>query len=67
MKKVLGEIKSEVTVLNRTEQILKSRADNLDDFMKGLERNQGIAGYSEIEDKIVGVSETKEKLDGKKD
>jgi len=30
MKKALGEIKSEVTVLSRTEQILKSRAENLD-------------------------------------
>ena len=37
MKKVIGEIKSEVTVLSRTESILKSRADNLDDFMKNLE------------------------------
>jgi hypothetical protein len=34
MKKVLGEIKAEVTVLLRTENILKSRADNLDEFMK---------------------------------
>ena len=38
MKKVLGEIKAEVTVLLRTENVLKSRADNLDDFMKSLER-----------------------------
>jgi hypothetical protein len=34
MKKVLTEIKAEVTVLMRTENILKSRADNLDEFMK---------------------------------
>lgn len=38
MKKVIGEIKAEVTVLGRTEQILKSRADNLDEFMRSLER-----------------------------
>jgi hypothetical protein len=48
MKKVLGEIKSEVTVLSRTESILKSRADNLEDFMKNLERKQGISGYSNV-------------------
>ena len=38
MKKVIGEIKAEVTILMRTENILKSRADNLEDFMKGLEK-----------------------------
>jgi hypothetical protein len=38
MKKVIGEIKAEVLVLQRTEQILKSRAENLDEFMKGLEK-----------------------------
>jgi hypothetical protein len=38
MKKVLGEIKSEVTVLSRTRSILESRAEDLGDFMKNLER-----------------------------
>jgi intraflagellar transport protein 81 len=46
MKKVLGEIKSEVTVLSRTKQILESRADDLDGFMKQLETEKGITGYS---------------------
>jgi hypothetical protein len=50
MKKVLGEIKSEVTVLNRTKQILQSRADDLDGFMKQLEKERGISGYSNIEE-----------------
>lgn len=67
MKKVLGEIKSEVTILDRTEKILKDRSDNLDDFMKQLEKKKGIAGYSNIENQIVGVSENKEALDNKKD
>jgi intraflagellar transport protein 81 len=44
MKKVLGEIKSEVTVLSRTESILKSRAENLDEFMRDLEKKRGISG-----------------------
>lgn len=48
MKKVLSEIKAEVTVLMRTETILKSRADNLDEFMKNLEKQRGISGYSEV-------------------
>lgn len=52
MKKTLGEIKSEVTVLTRTKQVLQSRAENLDDFMRNLERQKGIQGYSAIEDQI---------------
>lgn len=63
MKKALQEIKSEVTVLNRTKKILESRADDLSDFMENLERAKGIQGYSNIEDKIQGVSNQKEMLD----
>jgi intraflagellar transport protein 81 len=37
MKKVLDEIKAEVVVLKRTEQILKQRTDNVDAVMKDLE------------------------------
>ena len=33
MRKQLQEIKSEVTVLNKTKKILKSRADDLGEFM----------------------------------
>lgn len=56
-KKVLSEIKSEVTVLQRTETILKSKADDLGEFMKNLEKKQGISGYSNVEEQIQGVSE----------
>ena len=48
MKKVLGEIKSEVTVLSRTESILKSRADNIDEFLKDVEKKKGVLGYSNV-------------------
>jgi hypothetical protein len=57
MKKVISEIKAEVTVLARTEQILKSRADNLDDFMKGLEKQKGISGYTNVNEQIQGISQ----------
>lgn len=60
MKKVLGEIKSEVTVLSRTEQILKSRADNLDDFMRDLEKKRGISGIQQVQDKLKIISEDNE-------
>jgi len=48
----LSEIKSEVTVLQRTETILKSKADDLGEFMKNLEKKQGISGYSNVEEQI---------------
>jgi len=63
MKKILQEIKCEVTVLNRTKKILESRAEDLGDFMQNLEKARGIEGYSHIEDKIQGVSNQKEILD----
>ena len=50
MKKQLKEIKSEVNVLNRTKKILQSRAEDLGDFMKQLEKQNGISGYSNIEE-----------------
>jgi intraflagellar transport protein 81 len=52
MKKVLDEIKAEVVVLKRTEQILKSRTANVESVMKELEAKQGISGYSNVEDQI---------------
>ena len=67
MKKVLGEIKAEVTVLSRTKSLLEGRAENLGTFMQDLERKQGIQGYSQIEDQIQGVSNQKEMLDNQKD
>jgi intraflagellar transport protein 81 len=50
MKKSLDEVKSEVTVLDRTKQILKDRAGDVDDLLRDLEKKKGIAGYSNVED-----------------
>src|SRR5438105_3289127 len=52
MKKVLGEIKAEVTVLSRTENILKSRAGDIEDVMKKIEREKGISGYMGVKEGI---------------
>ena len=67
MKKVLTEIKAEVTVLSRTEQILKSRAENLDDFMKDLEKKKGVSGYTNVNDQIQGISKENQILNNKKE
>jgi intraflagellar transport protein 81 len=66
MKKSLDEVKSEVTVLDRTKQILKDRAGDVDDLLRDLEKKKGISGYSNVEDQIQGVSELKEQLDNAK-
>ena len=42
MRQQLSEIKSEVTVLNRTKKILQSRTEDLGEFMQDLERKKGI-------------------------
>lgn len=57
MKKVLGEIKAEVTTLSRTENILKSRAGDIDDFLRKLEAQRGISGYTGVVNTLQGVSE----------
>lgn len=56
-----------MTVLSRTENILMNRADNIDEFLKQLEKQKGITGYSDVHDKLQMVSENKELLDNRKD
>lgn len=67
MKKVIGEIKAEVTVLMRTENILKSGADDLEGFMAKLEKQKGISGYTNVEQQLQIVSENNEALNSQKD
>ena len=63
MKKALDEIKSEVTVLDRTKQILTQKDAHALDMLHKIEKEKGITGYSEVEDNIQLVSENKEKAD----
>jgi len=67
MKKVLGEIKAEVNVLNRTEAILKGKASNLDEFYKNLEKEHGVEGYGNVAEKMEGLAENQQKMDSQKD
>lgn len=67
MKKVLGEIKAEVNVLNRTETILKSKCDNLDQFNKNLERDHGIEGAGNVADQIENLAGAQQQIDQHKD
>lgn len=66
MKKSLDEIKSEVTVLDRTKQILTQKDYDAKEMLRQIEKEKGISGYSEVEDNIQLVSENKEKFDNAK-
>eukprot|EP00656_Telonema_subtile_P029311 TRINITY_DN32463_c0_g1_i1.p1 TRINITY_DN32463_c0_g1~~TRINITY_DN32463_c0_g1_i1.p1 ORF type:complete len:678 (-),score=300.26 TRINITY_DN32463_c0_g1_i1:240-2273(-) len=61
-----NEIKSELTVLNRTEQILKSRSGNVEEAMKKMEVERGITGYRNQQEDIAKVSEAQEDVNMKK-
>jgi len=59
MKKDLEEIRSELNVLTRTETILKSKAGDIDEFMSNMERQRGIQGYTDVENKAEAVAKEK--------
>lgn len=58
MKAELAEIRAETVVLNRTEQLLRGRDTNLNDFLAKQEAKQGVQGYTETEKRLQQVSET---------
>jgi len=67
MKKVLGEIKAEVNILNRTETILKSKCGNLEDFYSQMEKEAGVEGYGQVADKMEGLAGAQQEMDKNKD
>jgi intraflagellar transport protein 81 len=67
MKKQLEEIRSELAVLSRTEQILKTKTEMNDELVKKLEESKGIAGYSKIEDDLEEVAKNRQAIDKMKD
>lgn len=63
MKKQLEEIRSELAILTRTEQILKNKAEMNDELIQKLEEQKGIAGYSKIEEEMEHVARDRQKID----
>jgi intraflagellar transport protein 81 len=45
MREELASARAELVILQRTEQILKSRHKNIDDFNAELEASKGVEGY----------------------
>lgn len=60
------EIKSELTVLNRTEQLLRGRSTNVEEMLKKLEAQKGISGYRDQQENIAKISENQESVNTKK-
>jgi intraflagellar transport protein 81 len=57
MKDELNEIKNEIGILARTEQIVKSRKDEYESNMRAMEQRKGILGYGETQANIEKISE----------
>lgn len=63
MKQELSNIKGEIAILNRTEDILKSRDSNLEELVKDLEKKLGIIGFRDVQKDLEDVSAAKGSID----
>jgi len=66
LKMELTQLQSESVVLNRTEQILKARDENLSEFMAQREQEKGVAGYQKTEEELQQISQKKTVTDRQK-
>ena len=66
MKDELKEIAGEISVLARTEAILKAKKDNVDFELKKIETDKGILGATNLQNKLEEISEKKGEIDEKK-
>lgn len=65
-KKELSLLKAEFGVLSRTEEILRSRDENVQELVAVLEEKKGVRGYVQAQETLEQVSATKSKLDEQK-
>jgi len=63
MREELGSLRAELVVLQRTEQILRSRNKNLDVVLSDLERRKGVEGYRDTQKALVEMSEKTAEVD----
>ncbi|KAI9334153.1 hypothetical protein BDR26DRAFT_840018 [Obelidium mucronatum] len=59
----LSEIQAEFGILQRTEQILRSREQNMSSSLTEIERRSGVQGYHSQRDDLEKVSERKSEMD----
>ena len=65
-KAELSTFKAEYGVLARTEEILKSRDENIEELVAVLEQEKGVQGYRETQDALEEVSTAKGEFDERK-
>jgi len=65
-KAELAGLRSESVVLHRTEQILKGRDRNLEEFLKQQEAKAGVSGYRDAQSRLEMASEQTAEMDDMK-
>jgi intraflagellar transport protein 81 len=66
LKSQLKDIRNELSIVTRTEQLLKGRADEEMRIMMAIEREHGIEGFGEYKEALEQVSSIKQEIDLKK-
>jgi len=57
------EIKSELAILNRTEQLLSHRGTNMKEVLAKMESERGVSGYMATQSQLEKISEQKQEVD----
>jgi intraflagellar transport protein 81 len=57
MRDEISSLRNELVILQRTEQILKSRDKNLDEFLTQLEKKKGVEGVRATQRELIEMSE----------
>jgi intraflagellar transport protein 81 len=65
-KEELQKIQQESVVLHRTEQILKGRDRNLEEFLRQQEAKAGVTGYRDAQSRLEMASEQTAEMDDMK-
>ena len=63
MREELASARAELVILQRTEQILKSRHKNIDDFNAELEASKGVEGYRGTQRALEEMAEKTNEID----
>lgn len=66
LKNQLKDIRNELTIVTRTEQLLKAKAEEETKIMMAIEREHGIEGFGEFKEALEHVSSMKQEIDIKK-
>jgi intraflagellar transport protein 81 len=66
MREELYALRAELVVLQRTEQILKGKLKNLDEFLADMERRKGVEGYRDTRRALVDMTEQTAAVDAEK-